>query len=103
MSNPVGAFGEGSPNWANWNMGGTWYATHLWEHFSFTRDTTFLREKAWPLMKGAAQFCLDYLVPDKQGYLVTAPSTSPENIYLTPDGYKGGHVVRFDCRFIDDP
>lgn len=90
MTNAVGDFGGGGANWANWNMAGVWLSTHLWEHFAFTRDTSYLRNTAYPLMKGAAQFCLDYLVPDKDGYLVTAPSVSPENIYVTDKGVKGG-------------
>jgi alpha-L-fucosidase 2 len=49
----------------------------------------FLQEKAYPIMKGAAQFCHEWLIEDKYGNLITAPSTSPENIYLTPDGYRG--------------
>lgn len=89
MSNPVGDFGKGDPMWANWNMGGAWLSTHLWEHFTFTQDKTFLRQEGYPLMKGAAQFCLDWLVEDKNGKLITSPSTSPENQFLTPDGYKG--------------
>lgn len=89
MSNPVGDFGKGSPVWANWNMGGVWLSTHLWEHYIFTKDEAFLQEKGYPLMKGAAEFCLGWLVEDKQGYLVTSPSTSPENLYVTPDGYVG--------------
>ena len=89
MSNPVGHFGEGSPSWANWNMGGAWLATHLWEHFDYTRDTVWLKTYGYGLMKGAAQFCLDVLVDDGKGHLVTSPSTSPENIFITPTGYKG--------------
>ena len=89
MSNPVGDFGSGDPNWANWNMGGAWLSTHLWEHYQFTRDDKFLKDEAYGLMKGAAQFCLEWLVEDKRGNLVTSPSTSPENLYITPDGYKG--------------
>ncbi|MFO7754600.1 MAG: glycoside hydrolase family 95 protein [Bacteroidales bacterium] len=89
MSNPVGDFGEGHPAWANWNMGAVWLSTHLWEHFAFNPDTTFLEVKAWPLMKGACEFCLGWMVEGPGGYLITAPSTSPENLYLTPDGYQG--------------
>lgn len=89
MSNPVGDFGEGSPSWANWNMGGAWLATHLWEHFDYTRDTLWLKNNGYPLLKGAAQFCLDILVDDGKGNLVTSPSTSPENIFITTTGYKG--------------
>jgi len=89
MSNPVGDFGSGDPNWANWNMAGAWLSTHLWEHYQFTRDTKFLKDEAYELMKGAAQFCLEWLVEDKNGQLITSPSTSPENIYKTPEGYMG--------------
>ena len=89
MSNPVGNFGEGDPSWANWNMGGVWLSTHLWEHYSFTKDSSFLAGEGYPLMKGAAQFCLDWLVKDKNGNYITSPSTSPENIYVTSQGYKG--------------
>lgn len=89
MSNPVGDFGEGKPNWANWNMGGAWLSTHLWDHYLFTRDRKFLKEEAWDLMKGAALFCLEWLVEDKNGKLITSPSTSPENSYKTPEGYVG--------------
>jgi alpha-L-fucosidase 2 len=89
MSNPVGDFGNGHPMWANWNMGGAWLATHLWEHFVFTQDKDFLSKKGYPLMRGAAQFCLDMLVDDGKGNLVTSPATSPENVYKTPDGYFG--------------
>jgi alpha-L-fucosidase 2 len=89
MSNPVGDFGQGHPVWANWNMGGAWLSTHLWEHYIFTGDEEFLRSKGYPLMKGAAEFCLGWLVEDSKGELITSPSTSPENMYLTPEGYRG--------------
>ncbi len=89
MTNPVGDFGQGDPVWANWGMGSPWIATHLWEHYAFTRDTAFLENYAYTLMKGAAEFCLDYLVEGPGGYLVTAPSTSPENKYITDTGYTG--------------
>jgi alpha-L-fucosidase 2 len=89
MSNPVGNFGQGGPVWANWNMGGTWLVTHLWEHYQFTQDRDFLAQKGYPLMKGAAQFCLEWLVDDGKGNLITSPSTSPENEYITPEGYRG--------------
>lgn len=89
MSNPVGDFGTGDPCWANWNMGGAWLSSHLWEHYQFTQDLHFLRTKAYPLMKGAAQFCLEWLTWDIEGKLITSPSTSPENLYKTPQGYSG--------------
>ena len=89
MSNPVGDFGNGDPSWACWNMGGAWLSTHLWQHYLFTKDLKFLKNEGYELMKGAAQFCLDWLVEDKNGKLITSPSTSPENLYKTPDGYVG--------------
>lgn len=89
MSHPVGDFGEGDPNWANWNMSGPWLCTHLWEHYLFTRDIDFLKNKAYPLMMESAVFCMYWLVTDKDGHLITSPSTSPENLYITPDGYAG--------------
>ena len=89
LSNPVGDLGKGSPLWANWAMGGAWLCQHLFDHYRFTGDKTFLRDTAYPLMKGAAQFCSDWLVADKDGYLVTAPSTTPENVFVTSDGKKG--------------
>ncbi len=89
MSNPVGDFGNGDPVWANWNMGGAWLSTHLWEHYLFTQDEVYLRNSAYPLMKGAARFCLEWMIRDDQGYLITSPSTSPENNYITDKGYRG--------------
>ena len=81
-SAPVG----GRPKWANWYVGGAWLCCHLWEHYQFGGDKEFLRFKAWPIMKGAAEFLLDWLIVDGNGYLVTAPSTSPENEFVLPDG-----------------
>ena len=78
-TNPV----SGSPMWANWPLGGAWLCQHLWEHYQFTGDVSFLKNTAYPLMKEAGFFCLDWLVEDKDGMLVTAPSTSPENEFIT--------------------
>jgi alpha-L-fucosidase 2 len=80
QSTPVGQFGIGDPKWANWYMGGDWLCHNLWEHYLFTGDRRFL-EDAYPLMKGAAQFTLDWLQTDETGHRVTMPSTSPENTY----------------------
>jgi alpha-L-fucosidase 2 len=86
MTCPVG-LGTGDPNWANWAFGGAWLATHIWEHWLFTRDMDALR-RDYAALKGAAEFCIDYLV-EKNGELLPSPSTSPENIYVTPGGYHG--------------
>jgi alpha-L-fucosidase 2 len=68
------------PRWSCWPMAAGWFSTHLWEHYLFTGDKFFLKDEAYPLMKGAAQFLLHWLIIDpKSGYLVTNPSTSPEN------------------------
>ena len=88
MSGPVGDYGTGNPMWANWQMSAGWLAQHLWEHYAFGRDEIFLRVRAWPVMQGAAEFCLDWLVDDGHGRLLTAPSTSPELDFLTADGTK---------------
>lgn len=89
MSNPVGDFGNGDPVWANWYMGGPWLSTHLWEHFLFTQDKEWLLNEGYPLMRGAAKFCIHWLVEGPDKMLLTSPSTSPENRYRTPDGYQG--------------
>ena len=90
MANPVGEKNE-KPEWANWPMGGAWLVEALWEHYQFTGDEAYLRETAYPLMKGAAEFCLDWLIPNPNNpqELITAPSTSPENEYVTDKGYHG--------------
>jgi alpha-L-fucosidase 2 len=70
--------------WGMFPLGGAWMTLPLWEHFLFTGDTTYLREKAYPIMKGAADFITSFLVEDKEGRLVTVPSYSPENSYIDP-------------------
>ena len=93
LSNAVGDVGAGDPVWANWPMGGNWLCQHLWEHYRFTGDKKFLAEKAYPVMKEAALFTLDWLVTTKDGYLVTAPSTTPENKFFDAAGKQQGVSV----------
>jgi alpha-L-fucosidase 2 len=74
-----------------WPMAAAWFARHPWEHYSYSGDTEFLRGRAWPLMKGAARFILDFLVEAPEGTpvagrLVPCPSHSPENTFRKPDG-----------------
>jgi alpha-L-fucosidase 2 len=90
MTNPTGEKREW-PEWANFNLGGAWLVTALWERYLFTQDKEYLRTTAYPLMKGAADFCLGWLVPNPKNpkELITAPSTSPENEYITDKGYHG--------------
>ncbi|WP_152394463.1 glycoside hydrolase family 95 protein [Paenibacillus guangzhouensis] len=81
-TNNVGPTGEAT--WAYWPMGGAWLCQHLWEHYLFNQDISFLREKAWPLMRGAAEFMLDWLIENEEGQWITSPSTSPENHFYDP-------------------
>ena len=84
-ANPVGE-GVGQPTWANWNMSGPWLCAHLFEHYLFTRDKEFLRTRAYPLMKGSAEFCYAWLIEDGKGHLTTCPSESTENNFKALDG-----------------
>ncbi len=101
---PVGDYGSGDPVWANWAMSGPWLCRDLWEHYRFSGDPVFLRQRAWPVMKGAAEFCLDWLIADGHGHLVTAPSSSPELAFHTPDGRRAGIAIAsaMDLEIIDD-
>jgi alpha-L-fucosidase 2 len=68
-------------HWGMWPTGGAWLCKHLWDHYDYSRDLAFLAD-VYPLMKGAAEFFIDTLVPDPSGkYLVTSPSISPENLH----------------------
>lgn len=88
QSAPPGDYGHGNPLWANWPMGGVWLCQHLWEHYDFTRNLPYLQHFAYPVMKQAALFCLDWLIDDGEGGLITSPSTSPEHRFVTADGRK---------------
>ncbi len=72
--------------WGIWPMGAAWLSLHMWDHYDFTRDQAFLKDRAYPVMKEAAEFLLDYLTDDGAGHLVTGPSISPENAFKLPDG-----------------
>ncbi len=73
--------------WGPFVTGGIWVASHLWEHYLFTRDRVFLEQRAYPILKEAAEFFLAYMVADpKRGWLVTGPSISPENQFLSSEG-----------------
>ena len=86
VCNPWGFTAPGEhPSWGATNTGGAWLALHAWQHFEFTRDTCFLKE-AYPLMKEAALFFLDAMIEEPEhGWLVTAPTTSPENAFYLND------------------
>jgi len=82
MSSPS----DGRAMWAFWPMGGVWLSRHLWERYAFRPDETYLRDTAYPILKGAALFCIDWLVELPEGMLTTGLSTSPENVFLTSEG-----------------
>ncbi|MFA9391026.1 MAG: glycoside hydrolase N-terminal domain-containing protein [Prolixibacteraceae bacterium] len=76
----------GEPEWGMWPMGAAWGCQHIWQHYLFTMDQDFLKS-VYPILKEASLFFVDYLIEDPQtGFLVTGPSSSPENKFKTPDG-----------------
>ncbi|WP_353069177.1 glycoside hydrolase N-terminal domain-containing protein [Tunturibacter empetritectus] len=86
QSAPVGMGTEfATPTWANFAMSGPWLCAHLWEHYLFTGDESFLR-KVYPIMRGSAEFCLSWMVDDGKGGLTTCPSFSTENTFFAPNG-----------------
>lgn len=79
-----------SVNWGLFPTASSWIASHLWTHYCYTQDKTYLKEKAYPLLKGNALFLLDYMVENpNNGNLMTGPSTSPENSFI----YEGHHIA----------
>lgn len=72
-----------------WPMGGAWLCYHLWEHYEYSLNHTFLSETAYPIMQEAVEFLLGYMFEDEAGQLLTGPSISPENRYILPDGQVG--------------
>jgi len=88
------------PLWGFWPTGGAWLCTHLWQHYQFTGDKNFLA-RAYPVMKGAAEFFLDTLVPEpRNNWLVTCPSISPENRHHTGVSICAGPTM--DAQIIRD-
>ncbi len=89
--------------WGLWPTGAAWVCQHLWEHYAFGGDLAFLR-RAYPTMKESAEFFVDYLIQDKRGWLVTCPSTSPENRFRADDGQQGGLCMgpAMDMQIIHD-
>ncbi|MCE5206599.1 MAG: glycoside hydrolase family 95 protein [Porphyromonadaceae bacterium] len=99
QTSPTGGYDQdpsGTPRWSCWPMAGVWFCQNLWEHYAFQGDRKYLEEKAYPLMKGAAEFMLQWLQEDTEsGYLVTNPSSSPENNfkYIDPNGKEQVGVI----------
>ncbi len=80
LATPVGAQRKGCLEYAYWCMSSGWLCRHAWEHYEYTLDHEYLRETAYPLMKGAAEFYLSVMIEDG-GHYIICPSTSPENKY----------------------
>lgn len=82
---------KGSPRWSCWPLAGVWLCQHLWEHYAFGGDRQYLSQTAYPIMKGAAEFLLQWLQKDPEsGKWITNPSTSPENRFRYMD--KNGQI-----------
>lgn len=77
---------EGQARWAVWPMAAVWICSNLYDHYRFTMDKDYLRDTAYPLMREAAVFILDFLTEEPDGYLATNPSTSPENAFFDQEG-----------------
>ncbi len=91
--------------WGTSPLAGAWMSLAFWRHFQFTQDKDYLKNKAWPILKGAADFVLDFLIEDNKGRLVTAPSMSPENSYILPsDGkqYQITYAATIDMEIINE-
>lgn len=93
ITSPSGGFDwkdpKGDPRWGIWPMAGAWLCRHLWEHYTYTGNEKFLADTAYPLMKGAAEFMMGWLIKSPEGKWVTNPSTSPENNFLVGGKRKG--------------
>ena len=86
---PLGAIVYGM-----WPMGIAWSCQNIWDHYLFSGDTGYLQNKAYPLMKESAEFCMGWLVTDpRTGYLVSGPSISPENRFRIPGGQGTASMV----------
>jgi len=95
VTNPWGYTAPGAgTGWGLFVCGGVWIALQLWDHYTFGGDINFLRSTAYPILRGAAEFFLAYmLLEPKHGWLVTGPSDSPENWFLTPDGTRAAESL----------
>lgn len=85
-----------------WPMGGAWLALHMWNHYRYTLDTEFLKKKAFPVLLKSARFFREYMVNDEDGYYITGPSLSPENVYIMPDKSRGRECMgpEMDCQIV---
>lgn len=98
VTNPWGYTAPGSVGWGIFVSAGIWIALQLWDHWTFSGDIEFLRIRVYPVLREAAEFFLAYMVQEpKHGWLVTGPSDSPENWYLTPSGSHASESMGNTC------
>ena len=98
VTNPWGFTAPGSPGWGIFVTAGIWIALQMWDHWTFNGDREFLRTKTYPVLREAAEFFLSYMVADPaNGWLVTGPSDSPENWYITPSGGRASESMGPTC------
>ena len=98
VTNPWGYTAPGSVGWGIFVSAGIWISLQLWDHWTFNRDTEFLRTRAYPVIREATEFFLAYMVAEpRHGWLVTGPSDSPENWYLTPSGKRASESMGNTC------
>ena len=98
VTNPRGFTATGSTGWGIFVTAGIWISLQLWDHWTFNGDVEFLRTHAYPVLRESAEFFLAYMVPEpKHGWLVTGPSDSPENWYLTPSGGRASESMGNTC------
>ncbi len=94
VSDPFGRTGlMDGIGWGTSPLAGAWMSLTFWRHYQFTQDENYLSEKAYPIMKEASKFILDFLIEDGNGYLVTAPSISPENMFINPKNGKNARIT----------
>jgi alpha-L-fucosidase 2 len=87
VTNPWGFTAPESPGWGIFVTAGIWIALQMWDHWTFNRNVEFLRRTAYPVLREAAEFFLSYMVAEPtRGWVITGPSDSPENWYITPSG-----------------
>ncbi len=105
VSNPFGhtSISDGL-GWGTYPIAASWLTLSQWEHYLFTCDEDYLRTEAYPSMKEAAEFLLSFMIEDKNGYLVTAPSNSPENGYRMENGevYRFTYGATHDVEIINE-
>jgi len=98
VTNPWGYTAPGSVGWGIFVTAGIWISLQLWDHWTFSGDIEFLRSRTYPVLRETAEFFVTYMVPEpKHGWLVTGPSDSPENWYLTPSGHRACESMGNTC------